>query len=127
MLRKNKGEIDSAIEDYNKTIELNPSLDEVYNNRGVAYYKRGDYQRAIVDYTKTIELNPDDPIAYYNRGETLLHLNKWEEAKTDLTTAKDKGANIINEFHKEYESVAGFKERYGIQLPPDIAEMLTST
>ena len=116
-----------AIKDYNKAIELNPDLDEVYNNRGVVYYKRGDYHRAIVDYTKTIELNPDDAIAYYNRGEALLHLGKWEEAKADLTTAKDKGANIVNEFHKEYESIVDFEERYGIQLPPDIAEMLSPT
>ena len=118
---------ESAIKDYNKAIELNPDLDEAYNNRGVVYYKRGDYHRAIVDYTKTIDLNPDDAIAYYNRGEALLHLSKWEEAKADLTTAKDKGANIVNEFHKEYESVADFQSRTGITLPTDIAEMLTST
>ena len=46
----NKGEIDAAIQDYNKAIDLNPA--EAYNNRGVAYAKKGEFDLAIQGYTK---------------------------------------------------------------------------
>lgn len=35
------------------------------------------------------------------------------------------GHNIIAAFHNDYESVADFEQKTGVQLPPDIAEMLT--
>lgn len=122
-----QGDYERAIADCTYAIELDSNNPNVYNARGFVYYKRGDYERAIVNYTKTIELNPDDAVAYHNRGEVQLHLEKWDEAKMDLTIAKEKGANIVNMFRKDYESVADFQSRTGITLPADIAEMLTPT
>ena len=91
----------------------------------MAYYKKGDFERAIADYTKVIELKPDFAEAYCNRGEAWLHLKEWEKAKSDLTTAKDMGRDIITSFHNDYESVADFEQRNGVKLPADIAAMLT--
>ena len=48
-----------------------------------------------------------------------------EKAKADLITAKDMGTDIVASFRKDYESVADFEQETGIQLPEDIAEMLT--
>ena len=72
-----------------------------------------------------IELNPDDAKAYCNRGEAWLHLQEWEKAKSDLMTAINMGTDIIASFHNDYASVEDFKEKTGIQLPPDIAILLT--
>ena len=92
----------------------------------MAYRKKGEYDRAILDYTKAIELKLDYTNAYYNRGEAWLHLQEWEYAKSDLTIARDKGTNIVAAFHDSYASVADFEDRNRIELPADIAEMLTS-
>jgi tetratricopeptide (TPR) repeat protein len=74
----------------------------------MAYFNKGDFDRAIVDLTKAIELNPD-AISYYYRGMMWLHLRELERAEADLIIAKEKGI-----------------EKHGIQLPADIAAMLTS-
>ena len=114
-----------AINDFDRAIEINPNNANAYNNRGVAYVRQGKYHRAVHDYNRAIELNY--VLAYFNRGEALLHLGEWEKAKSDLTTAKEKGVNIINVFRDDHESVAAFEERYDIHLPADIAKMLTPT
>ena len=63
-----KAEIDRAIEDYTKAIELKPNLAEAYNNLGAAYSDKGEYDRAVADYTKAIELKPNLAETYNNRG-----------------------------------------------------------
>ena len=114
-----------AIEDYNTAINLKPSLAEAYNNRGVAYNKQGDYERAIIDYITAIQLKPEYAEAYYNRGEVWLLQREWEKAREDLNTAKDKGVDIIAGLHNDYKSVEDFEKRHGVNLPADIATMLT--
>jgi hypothetical protein len=34
-------------------------------------------------------------------------------------------ADIITSFHNDYQSVSDFEDKHGIQLPADIAAMLT--
>ena len=120
-----KGDYDLAIEDYTKAIQLKSDLVAAYYNRGNAYYQKGEYELAIGDFTKTIDLQPDLASAYHNRGVTRLHLQAWEEAKSDLTTARDMGMDIIASFQNDYESVSDFEGKHGIQLPVDIAAMLS--
>jgi len=126
-VHKTLGNYKRAINDYNKATELNPNLAEAYYNRGATYNNKGDFNRAISDYNKAIELKPDDAEAYCNRGEVWLHLEEWEKAKSDLITAKQKGVNIISSFRNDYPSIEDFKDRNGVELPEDIAVILTPT
>ena len=119
-----KGDIDRAFENFTKAIDLKPDSDAYYN-LGVAHGKKGNFDRGIDDYTKAIDLKSDFAGAYNNRGEALLHLREWEKAKSDLITAKNMGVDIIAAFRNNYENVADFEGKYGIQLPADIATMLT--
>ena len=120
-----KGDFDNAIKDFDKAIQLQPDYADVYYNRGIAYAKKGEFDNTITDFNKVIELNPDDADAYCNRGEAWLHLQEWELAKLDLMTAQNMRTDIIDSFHNDYASVEDFEQKTGIQLPPDIAEMLT--
>ena len=121
----NKNDYDRAIKDHTKAIELNPNSANAYNNRGVAYGEKDDADRAIENYTKAIELNPNHDIAYYNRGIVWLHLQKWNKAKVDLTTAKGLGMDIIAAFHNFYRDVETFERRENFRLPEDLALLLT--
>lgn len=53
-----------------------------------------------------------------------MHLREWEKAKADLRTAKDMGIDIVAAFHNDYESVADFEAKHGVEVPEDIAALL---
>lgn len=120
-----KNEYDTAIEDYNKAIQLNPNFAEAYNNRGYAYHKKGEIDRAIEDYDKAIQIKPDDVRFYNNRGIVLLDVQEWQKAKSDLTIARNMGVDVIALFRNAYVSIADFEQKHGIKLPEDIAALLT--
>ena len=120
-----KGDLDQAIQDYNQAIKLNPKESSPYNNRGIAYQAKGDLDQAIQDYNQAIKLNPNYCQAYFNRAMALLLIQEWEKAKEELTIVRNMGEDLIDLFHNDYKSVEDFKEKTGIQLPPDIAALLT--
>lgn len=85
-----------------------------------------DKSRTVQDIISEIEqIQPDSAGAYYNSGEAWLLLQEWEKAKSDLITAKDMGMDIIASFKSEYASIDDFEQKTGIQLPEDIAPLLT--
>jgi tetratricopeptide (TPR) repeat protein len=51
-----KGELDRAITDYNKAIELRPRYVRAYESRGSAYASKGIYTNAVADVTRAAEL-----------------------------------------------------------------------
>ena len=115
---------DDAITHYTKAIDLNPELPEGYYNRGVAYSNIGVFETAIEDFNKAINLDFKDAVVYFHRGKAWLHQKKWENAKADLTTAREMRVDIIESFHSAYESVEDFEAKNGIKLPKDIAALL---
>ena len=119
-----KGKYEKAIQNFSKAIRLNPGHALAYNNLGRAYGTKGEYEKAIQNYNVAIKIKADYANAYSNRGMAWLHLKEWEKAKADLTVARDMGADIIDVFHKMYESVEDFEQKNDIQLPKDITAML---
>lgn len=127
MVYHSQDDYEHAIVNLDKAIELDPNYVAAYNNRGVVYRTKREYDRAIENLNKATDLNPNHINAYYNRGETWLHMGEWDKAKSDLTIVKEKGVNIVNAFYNNYGSIHAFEERYGVQLPADIAKMLAPT
>ena len=122
------GDLGAAIAYYTEVISLapDPAFASVgYNNRGLTYLNRGDNDHALVDFNKAIELKSDNPVPRYYRGIMYLRSEEWDRARADLTAARDTELNLIDIFHYDYESVNAFEMRYRIQLPEDIAAMLT--
>ncbi|MXY99958.1 hypothetical protein F4Y93_04650 [Candidatus Poribacteria bacterium] len=85
----------------------------------------GEPGKAIQDYSFAIKLKSDYAEAYGVRGEAWLQLKEWEKAKADLTQAKNIGMDITAAFYNDYESIADFEQKNNLQLPEDIALMLT--
>ena len=68
-----KKDLDSAISDFTRIIELNPQYAIAYKNRGVAHLNKRDNQRAIADFKKALELGLEPSDAQQVKA-TLLQL-----------------------------------------------------
>ena len=113
-----------AIKDYDKAIKINPKSTRAYYRRGTANFNLEQYKEAIKYFDEAININPKFAEAYYNRAIALLCLSKWEDAKADLTTAKNKGADIVGVFQKQFKSVSDFEKKFNVKLPDDIKALL---
>src|SRR5262245_4004174 len=60
-------DVDGAISDYTKAIQLKPDDADAYYNRGISRKHNGDLDGAIADYNKAIGLTPHKDY-YTNRG-----------------------------------------------------------
>lgn len=88
-----KGELEMAIVDYNKALELNPKDTSTYLSRALAYYNKQSYDLAVADYGKGIELNPKEAKMYLKRGESYEKLGEIEKALADYNKAVELDAN----------------------------------
>lgn len=82
----NKNNFNTAIEYFNRAIEINPNYKYGYFNRATAYAKLEDYQNAINDYNKVIDLDVNWADAYRFRGLTYYNMNLYNEAISDFNT-----------------------------------------
>ena len=63
------GEIDAAIVDYTKAIEMNAGATRAFLGRANCYMRTNSFILAIADLTKLIELDPKNAAAYAKRAE----------------------------------------------------------
>ena len=69
-LRK-QGQLDQAIENYRKAIQVDPEYAYAYNNLGLALDDQGQLDQAIENFQKAIQIDPEDASAYYRLGIAL--------------------------------------------------------
>lgn len=66
--RQNKGDINAALADYTKAIEIDSRNFSAFNNRGNIKQDKGDLKGAIIDYTTAATINPRHATAHFNLG-----------------------------------------------------------
>jgi len=57
-VKEAKGDLDGALADYNKAMELKPGLAEAYYDRGLLKRAKNDLDGELADYDKAIDSNP---------------------------------------------------------------------
>lgn len=82
-----QGQLEQAIAEFDRAIELDPDDVEVYATRGFAYIALGQFERGIADYDTAIELESENPILYNDRGFAYAELGKYERAVADYDKA----------------------------------------
>ena len=100
---------EAAIQDYNKTIELNPKFSWPYLNRAIAYGRLKLWNQAVDDYTKAIELDKNYANAYNGRAWTYCQIGFFEEALVDATKALELSPNEANFFDTRASAYIGLK------------------
>ena len=81
------GQLDQALPDFDKAIELDPNWSPPYSNRARVYVGKNEPARAIPDYDKFVALHPDDAGAYVNRAMAYIKLQDTDHALADLEKA----------------------------------------
>jgi tetratricopeptide (TPR) repeat protein len=81
------GELDKAIENFTKAIEINPNNVQAYNYRARAYNNTAKFEMAIADADKAITIDPNYSNAYVRRAYAYTNLEQPEKAVADCTKA----------------------------------------
>ena len=74
---------------------------DLFDERGLAYERKGEYDRAVADYTNAIKLADDyrAPSGYIARARALLGSEDYEGASADLARA---AKLIADDSHRDY-------------------------
>ncbi len=92
LARYENGDINGSIEDYTKSINLNPFNREAYNNRGVSYSILGEYKKAISDFKNALH----ETKSYENENDILENLAFAKFSFGDYSGAKEHYFKLIN-------------------------------
>ena len=81
------GELEPAIELLEQACELDDSVAELWNNRGVAQARAGDTQAAFDSFAQALALDPEDSSVLCNRAMVHVGAGRHELALEDLCAA----------------------------------------
>jgi len=93
------GQIDEALNNFDKAIAKDPEDATLYYNRGLIYDQMGEFEKAEADYKKAVEVDPKFFDAAYNLGAMYFNAGaEWnnkasnygikEQAEYDAATKK---------------------------------------
>lgn len=85
---KQAGDMDAAIREFKRVVELAPNLAAAHVNLGAVYFEKKDYQQAIPSLRQALELNPELPGAHAMLGVALLAQGYASQAVPHLETAQ---------------------------------------
>lgn len=81
------GDVDEAINNYNKALQLVPDYVSVYTSRGIAYTAKELFERALSDFAKAMAIEPEYAPAYNSRAGLYRAIGYYDLAITDYTQA----------------------------------------
>jgi tetratricopeptide (TPR) repeat protein len=130
-----EGDLDGAIGDFTRAIELNPKDDAPYYNRAQAKWLKKDAAGAIADYTRAIELGSTNPAAYNNRGNARAENSDRDGAIADYTRAIELKPDYARAYYNRAVTkqakgdTAGAKDDFKTaqKLDPDLASEESAT
>ena len=92
------GELDLALENFDKAYDLDRNNAHILNNQAAVLLERDDFESAVAKCNLALEINPEMMEAYYNRGIANEMLRKVEEACSDWEQAFILGSEKAEEF-----------------------------
>jgi len=89
VIRLQRRDAPAALADFDRAIQVRPSLGEAHVNRGAALILRGDFAGAVVAIDRGLELGAADPHeAYFNRAIAWEQLDNLPQAYADYRKAQ---------------------------------------
>ena len=75
-----QGQVDQALEHFQKALAINPKHEEAYTNLGLALLKKGQLDEAIAQYQTVLKIDPNYAQAHSNLGNAFLQKGQLDEA-----------------------------------------------
>ncbi|MGB7591155.1 MAG: tetratricopeptide repeat protein, partial [Terriglobia bacterium] len=127
-----KGNLDAAVAEWLKGLELDPRDANLHNYVGAALMQEGKFDEAILHLEKALESNPDADEAHGNMGLLLMQQGNLDEASAHLRKALEiNPANARAHFNLGYADYAAGKVsqalaewRVGLRIQPDLLPVL---
>jgi len=91
-------DIERAIAEFTRAIELKSNYAMAYCNRGVAYYNKGDLSRAISDFSTAIKLKADYAEAYHSRAVAYFSSQEYLKSRDDVRKLEELGYQVNSRF-----------------------------
>lgn len=124
-----KNELQKALIDLNRAIELSPESARAYLVRSEVHIRDRAYESALNDTNKAIEFNAELSKAYAIRGQARVELEQnFPQALTDLEEAIQKGENtaLVHRYRgkalirldRKTEAQAAYQEALNKLAPP---------
>ena len=115
------GELNRAVDDLDRVININSENVLAYFNRAAVFMQQGKWQQAINDYDRAIELYPDFAKAYINRSYAKSMLGRYQESKRDWDTAQKKVREyrVKTSTDEGYEAFADTTKKFNSLLALD--------
>ncbi|KAJ5709480.1 hypothetical protein N7493_010814 [Penicillium malachiteum] len=89
------GNAQGALEDLNKSVELQPSLAQSYIKRASLHLELGNKDAAADDFELAINNDKEDPDIYYHRAQLHFILGEFAEAAKDYQKSIDLDRSFI--------------------------------
>ncbi|KAJ2971508.1 hypothetical protein NUW58_g9399 [Xylaria curta] len=84
-----RGSQELALEDLNKSIELDPTMTQSYVKRASMHLEMGNREKAANDIGSAIKQNEHDPDIYYHRAQLHFIHAEWQQAAKDYQKSID--------------------------------------
>jgi tetratricopeptide (TPR) repeat protein len=83
------GQLDEAVEHFQKALEINPEYSEAYSNLGLAFYRKGRLDDAITNYQQALEITPKSFVTHGDLGNALFQEGRVADAVVQYREALD--------------------------------------
>lgn len=104
-IEQRNGNLENAIQSYDKAAALDKDYPTVYISRGSAYFDLKQYDKAISNYTMAIKLSPKNEEPYAYRGRAYYEIDSLNNSKVDF----DKSITLNKNFGYAYSNRALLK------------------
>ena len=82
-----QGQFNTAQEEINRALAINPNFGPAYNLRGLIYASLGEDAQADQSFQRALQINPRDPDAMHNYGWFLCQRQRLAEAVAQFNQA----------------------------------------
>ncbi len=90
-----QGRYEEALEDYDKSLKINPDYPHALNNRAWAYFKIGKPSQGLADVERALRLSPRSAHTYDTRAHIHQAMGQVEKALADYRSAIRFGGSKI--------------------------------